>query len=105
MQESSEEEKNAMHFSPSNFFKLLLQNSSNYTTKSVVVKRCFIMNIPFLNANNIKNKDLREWNPRKVMSKTWWSLLPEVDSLKSLFLKLFAFNKCPSRRGGHNGHK
>ena len=42
----------------------------------------------FSNANNFRNKDLRELNPReKWCIQTWWSLL-EFHSLKYLFLEI-----------------
>ena len=60
----------------------------------------------FLNANNFRNKDLREWNPKKKMIITSCSsLFLRFHSLKSLFFELFAFKKRPSRRVGHIGHK
>ena len=48
----------------------------------------------FLNTKNSKNKNLREWNPRRSGEQdVVWSSPLGFHSFKSLFLKLFAFKK------------
>ena len=84
--------------------RMLVQKNSCYTPTIFTCDQYthHVVMDTFVNANNFRNKHLREWNPRSCHHVLL--ITSSGIPLSQIFVRVFAFkNKCPSRRGGQIG--